>query len=100
MAQAEGRLTLVMEGPVEWEIEDRGAAMIAEVAPEGDSSRIFVRLHSYDEGVLRAAAGLPREEAARMGHGEAHRLTGRHVRITIEVLGADNTTPPQQAGDE
>jgi hypothetical protein len=99
MAQAEGRLALVMEGPVVWEIEDRGAAMIAEVAPEGDSSRIFVRLHSY-ESVLRAAAGLPREEAARLGHGEAHRLTGRRVRITIEVLGADNTTPPQQAWGE
>ena len=58
---------LTFTGTVDFEREDGGRALIAELDGDGD---LFIRLQSYDEWML---------------HTQAKELAGRKVKITIEV---------------
>lgn len=62
---------MTFEGQCEFKREDGGMALIAEFGGDGEAG-MFVRLHSWDKT---------------RNHSEAIRLAGKHVRITVEVVG-------------
>lgn len=83
-----------LSGTVDWESEDSGAALIAEIArpdsaeapstePSGsrvqpaapdESEHFFIRLHSYDERTWHQDS---------LAHREARRLDGRRVHVIV-----------------
>jgi hypothetical protein len=92
VSRAKPKAKFVFVGKVEFDREDSGAALIAQLDQmDGEKYQrdagLFVRIQSYDERILETNhfdfADLPKGSAI---HADARRLSGKRVRVTIQEV--------------
>ena len=66
------KIVIESDAPVEYEVEDGGAALIAHIENEEADPHFFVRLHSWND--------------AGDDHPTARKFEGKRVRVTVEVI--------------
>lgn len=83
---------LVLEGVVEYQSEDGGRALIADINESDDADcQMFVRLQSWDE-VSTSTDEQGYEEGFK--HTLARQFEGKKVRVTVEVIDDDKNQTP------
>ena len=82
---------LILTGRVEYNSEDGGRALIADVLDCTDGD-MFVRLQSWDEEPIKNEDGTEKEDAhgyPLFAHKQARQFEGKKVRVTVEVIDND-----------